>query len=78
MSPDAQKLLSALRKNAEGSDIIPSDDDVAWQDVYLDNATFGLGIERRSLPGMFAALSKAGLYREVDNYAWGMVRMEDR
>lgn len=78
LSVKAAALLSALRRASEGGDILPSDDDVVWRDVYLDNANSpSLGIASRSLPGYLSALKKAGLYVPVD-YAFGRVRMEDR
>jgi hypothetical protein len=62
--------LTALRKAAEY-------DEDGWGMVYLDNA-------HAKLPGMsptvfrahLASLSKNGLYKPVDGYAWGMVKMD--
>lgn len=78
LSKNAVALLKALRSNSE-CDVIPSDDDVAWGEVYLDNAFHDvpeIAVSQRG--GYLAALTTAGLYREVDGSTWGMVRQEDR
>ena len=62
--------LRQLREAAEGQEID------GWRDVYIDNA-------RRHLPvhtyrSHLSELSKSGLYRPIDNYAWGSVKMTDK
>ena len=66
----AEQLLKNLRNSMEGN---------ATKDgfvmVYLDNARHGMNdkVFRANL----AVLSKLGLYRVVDGYAWGEVKETD-
>lgn len=68
-SEKAARLLAALRRHVES-------EDGEWGMVYLDNA------KPRDMTGhQFAwhlsALSHAGLYKPVDGYAWGTVKLTD-
>lgn len=63
-----KEVLEALRANVEYSD-----DDV-WGTVYLDNARPS-GMSEKSFRSYLAALSKDGLYKVIDGYAWGAVRL---
>lgn len=68
LSQDAAKLLNELRAHAE------SDDGDGFWTVYLDNCNHGFS--GKKLSGLFGALAKAGLYKELDGYAFGRVKME--
>jgi hypothetical protein len=61
-------VLHALRSKAEYAE-------GDWGTVYLDNARPS-GMSDKSFRSYLAALSKEGLYKVVDGYAWGSVRME--
>lgn len=69
INPENHKVLSALRKASEG------DDDGGWRSVYLDNVQHGLSA--KSFRSYLAKLSQRGLYRVIDGYAFGSVKMED-
>ena len=66
----AKKLLQNLRDSMEGDT-----DKNGFVMVYLDNARKGMNdkVFRANL----AVLSKLGLYKTYDNYAWGMVKEKD-
>src|ERR1700730_14217364 len=64
----ASAVLQELRKAAEGQ----QDED--WSDVYLDNARPS-GMSERAFRSCLAALSRQGVYRVIDGYAWGKVKM---
>ena len=63
------RVLASLREHVESSD-------GEWREVYLDNARPS-GMAPRSFAGHLSALERAGLYRPIDNFAWGLVRMSD-
>jgi hypothetical protein len=67
----AEQILNNLRNSMEGD----TDKD-GFVMVYLDNARKGMNdkVFRANL----AVLSKLGLYRVVDGYAWGMVKEKDK
>lgn len=62
------EVLKALRRAAEG----PEED--GWREVYIDNA-IPAGMTVRSFRSHLATLAGRGLYRPIDNYAWGRVRV---
>jgi hypothetical protein len=66
---ETEKVLANLRAHVKSSD-------GEWVKVYLDNAR-----PSRMTPGSYAchlsALIRAGLYRPLDGFAWGLVRMAD-
>lgn len=68
LSTESQNVLNLLRKHAEGS----SND--GWRDVYIDNARPD-GMTCRAYAGHLSALKGAGVYKPIDGYAWGEVRM---
>jgi hypothetical protein len=71
LSEKAARLLAALRRHVES-------EDGEWGMVYLDNAHHGsLGMTPHQFAWHLSALSKAGLYKPVDGYAWGTVRLAD-
>lgn len=70
LSPTSAAVLAALRVHAEG------DLDDGWATVYLDNASSSLTLSAKSFRSALAILSREGLYRVVDGYAWGKVKME--
>ena len=74
LSAAASATLSALRAKANEYRIIR--DGKEWGGVYLDNAIPQDKTTRRSLPGLLSALTKAGLYRQLDGYAWGEVLID--
>ena len=67
LTPKAKEVLEALCQHAEGAST------GEWRDVYLDNAR-PAGMSDKSFRSYLAALSKAGFYKPIDNYAWGSVR----
>lgn len=64
------RILQALRAAAE-SDAAPG-----WRDVYLDNARPS-DLNDKQFRAALVSLSKRGLYKPLDGYAFGMVRMTD-
>lgn len=74
LSQDAQTVLNNLRASTEGT-FITDKNGAKWESVYLDNARKGM--EQNKFRAQLAVLSKAGLYRVVDGYAWGDVKIED-
>lgn len=66
----AQDILAHLRDHTEGEAID------GWHMVYLDNAR-PANVSPRQFAGFLSALAKAGVYREVDGYAWGEVHIDD-
>jgi len=67
----SDEVLAALRDNAEGGN------DNGWSDVYLDNASAGLGMTPMQFRSCLSVLAQRGVYRVVDGYAWGKVALED-
>lgn len=67
---NTQKVLQALRNHAEGT---KGDE---WQQVYLDNAK-PADMTANQFRACLSALAKLGVYRVIDGYAWGDVKMED-
>jgi len=61
-------VLQNLRKNVE------SMFDDTWGNVYLDNARPN-GCNDKQFRACLSALSKKGLYKPLDGYAFGMVKM---
>jgi hypothetical protein len=65
----AARLLESLRANVERVSN-------GWGEVYLDNAKPAeMSVHR--FRANLAVLSKLGLYRVVDGYAFGDVKMKD-
>lgn len=62
-----EEILTALREGHE------SESAEGWLMVYLDNVRPD-GMSDKSFRSHLAALSKQGLYRPVDGWAWGEVR----
>jgi hypothetical protein len=65
-------VLAALRREVEG----PLTDD-GFRDVYLDNASGDLDLTPRQFAGYLSILQQRGLYRTLDNYAFGQVKMAE-
>jgi len=70
LGPQTEKTLKALRDASEDY----SGD--GWRSVYLDNARPS-GMSDKTFRSHLATLAKAGLYRVVDGYAFGDVKMEE-
>lgn len=66
-----QQVLESLRRHVE----YKSPNEV-WGSVYLDNARIA-GINEKQFRAILASLSKQGLYKVVDGYAWGDVKIAD-
>ena len=77
LSPGAQRVLDALRANADGC-VETCADGSRWQDCLLSNAQFDVEpqISRHAFAGHLNALSDAGLYCTLDG-AFGSVKLED-
>lgn len=65
---ETTKVLTALRQASE------TDDGEGWRMVYLDNAR-PAGMSDKSFRSYLAKLSQHGLYRVIDGYAFGSVKM---
>lgn len=65
----AELVLTNLRANAENKDD-------GWGDVYLDNAR-PEGMSDKSFRSCLASLAGADLYKVIDGYAWGKVRLNN-
>ena len=61
-------VLCSLRNNVEGNN------ENGWKMVYLDNAR-PKDMNDKQFRGCLAALSKMGVYKVVDGYAWGKVKV---
>jgi hypothetical protein len=70
METISQQVLKALRTNVESKR-------GNWGLVYLDNVKADLDIDVYSFRACLAALSKMGLYKVVDGWAWGDVKIEN-
>lgn len=70
LSDDSTLVLNALRKESE------SDSREGWRMVYLDNARPS-SMTPTQFRAQLSVLSKAGLYKVVDGYAFGEVKMSD-
>lgn len=72
-----ERVLAALRANIESSTADTSATRPGtWADVYLDNAK-PADVTATSFRACLAALAKQGLYRVIDGFAWGSVRLDD-
>jgi len=60
-------VLESLRLHVENRD-------GDWGDVYLDNARPS-GMSETAFRAVLAALSRKGLYKPIDGYAWGRVQL---
>jgi hypothetical protein len=65
---NAQIVLESIRQHAEEKY------NKGWCMVYLDNARPD-GMNDKTFRAYLASLSKQGLYRVVDGYAWGKVEI---
>ena len=72
MTNEAANVLASLRQNSEYTEPFNG---VEWGMVYLDNAR-PKGMSEKSFRSHLAALSKQGLYRVEDGFAWGLVKVE--
>lgn len=72
-SAKAMTVLKALRDNIEGRSTQPLHDG-EFYDVYLDNASGGLGMSLTSFRSCLSVLAQKGFYRVIDGYAWGAVK----
>jgi hypothetical protein len=66
-------LASLLASKESGNETVYTDGSV-WCDVYLDNAK-PAGMNAHQFAGYLSALEKRGVYKPIDNFAWGMVRV---
>ena len=69
---NTEQVLKAMRANTDSEGT-----QEGWRMVYLDNALPQDREFRRSLGGMLSSLTKRGVYKEVDGFAWGQVKMTD-
>jgi hypothetical protein len=67
LTAEARNVWQSLVDNCEGN---PSD---KWVHVYLDNAKPD-GMSQTTFRAYLATLSKAGVYKPIDGYAWGDVK----
>ncbi len=70
----AEKIYNELLKNVE-STITTTKDGKKWGCVYLDNCR--MGMDNKVFRANLAVLSKLGLYRVVDGYAFGDVLLTE-
>lgn len=68
MNANVSKVLISLRDHAERDEVSPG-----WKHVYLDNAR-PKDMNDKQFRACLAALSKMGVYKVVDGYAWGAVK----
>lgn len=69
MANSTEAVLKALRENTEGSVVD------GFRSVYLDNAR-PEGMSTASFRSCLSVLAKQGLYRPLDGYAFGEVKVE--
>jgi hypothetical protein len=70
-----EQVLQALREHYESDET--GKDGSKWGLIYLDNAWAALeGMSANQFRSHLAQLSKQGLYKVVDGYAWGCVKLE--
>lgn len=72
LSPKTAEVLAALRAHTEDRPVAPG----TWGMIYLDNAR-PADMSDKSFRSHLAVLSKAGLYKVVDGWAWGQVKMAE-
>lgn len=65
-----EQVLSSLRAHPDYEE---EQADGMWLMVYLDNARVA-GMNDKAFRAALAQLSKQGLYKVVDGYAWGKVK----
>jgi hypothetical protein len=68
MNENVNIILESLIKNVENMY------DEEWGVVYLDNARIK-GISEYQFRAILSSLSKQGLYRTLDRFAFGMVKL---
>ena len=68
MNSNVATVLNNLRKFAEGCE------SNGWRDVYLDNAR-PEHMTDKTFRACLASLAKQGLYKPLDGYAFGMIKM---
>ncbi len=67
MNTETAEVLKNLRDSAEGAELN------GFCNVYLDNARKGMPVAK--FRAHLAQLSKLGLYKVIDGYAWGDVKV---
>lgn len=73
LPPKTAEVLAALRAHIEDRGFIKPG---SWGMIYLDNAR-PADMSDKSFRSHLGALSKAGLYKVVDGWAWGQVKMAE-
>lgn len=63
MTDNLEKVLGALRANAEGEAEINGKE---YWTVYLDNASYDSGVEGKAFAGTLSQLEQRGLYLSDD------------
>jgi hypothetical protein len=76
LSADAVTLYKSMFRQGDGN-MCSDSDYTLWMDVYLDNARPNFPATGKRLSGLFAALTEKGLYRPLDGFAVGEIRVED-
>ena len=74
LSPTAQTILEALRKHRDGG-YTENVDGSRWYDTYLNNAR-PPGMNAHAFAGHLSALTAAGVYKDLDGYAFGRVLVQ--
>lgn len=72
LTPMEAEALEALRNNSEGCCEVNPTTDEEWHSIYLDNAK-PRNWSGKTWSGVLGSLSRKGLYRDDDGYAFGMV-----
>ena len=76
LNHDETTVLEALRANVEGDRQVRADGSV-WRQVYLDNASADLVINRSAFAGYLSALQRKGFYVSQEDGFFGDVRIAD-
>jgi hypothetical protein len=72
LTNQATEILNALRSYAEST--TEKENGEIWASVYLDNARPN-NMTANQFAGYLSALQAAGLYKPVDGYAFGEVKI---
>lgn len=67
----SDQVLAALRANAEDR----NQPDAGWLMVYLDNAKPN-NMSQKTFRSCLSVLSHSGVYKVMDGWAWGSVKMK--
>lgn len=73
MNANAQQVFTSLRSHAESTETWNGE---MWGSVYLDNAR-PASMSDKVFRAALTTLAKAGLYKAVDGYAFGDVRLDE-